>query len=301
MESPLALFSHELAGLVAKVSPSVVAVDGRRRTHSSGVHWRDGLVITAEHTLRRDEEIFVSMPGATIPAALVGRDPGSDIALLKVEGLSVPPIDLSVTAESHVGDVVLVVGRSPNSGPNASMGIISAISGPWRTWRGGELDQYVRLDASVFPGSSGGAVIDFRGQFLGIATSALSRVAGLALPVSNIRSVVDVLVEKGSIPRGYIGVALQPVPVPDSFRDKLSIKNGNGIMVLSVADGGPADKGGILIGDIMFEIEGKTVESPEELQSMLGWKNVGKSVLTKVIRGGVIKELVLAVEERKRR
>ncbi len=302
MELSIASLSNELASLVEKTSPSVVAIDGRRRMHSSGIHWRPGLVVIAEHALRRDEDISVKgADGNEAGAVVLGRDPTTDLALLKVEGLRVPTIDDKTAEDARVGDVVLVIGRSPNSGPNASMGIISAVSGAWRTWRGGELDKYSRLDASVFPGSSGGAVIDHRGQFIGLATSALSRVAGLAIPVSTVRSVCRLLEEKGAIPRGFIGVGLQTVPIPESFQKTLSLENAAGIMVLNVEPGGPADKGGILIGDILFEIEKQRVESVEDVQAALEFKNIGKRVHIKLIRGGAAREQEVVIGERNQR
>jgi S1-C subfamily serine protease len=156
METSLVALSNELAALAERAAPSVVAVHGRKRTHSSGVHWRQDIIVTAEHSLRRDEDITVSLAGGTTAeAALLGRDPGTDLALLKVEGLAFPPAGIAAGASPRVGDLALVIGRSPNSGPNASMGIISAVSGPWRTWRGGNLDSYIRLGAIVFAGSSG--------------------------------------------------------------------------------------------------------------------------------------------------
>lgn len=302
MDSPLVALSNELASLAEKVAPSVVAIHGRRHTPSSGVLWQKDLIVTAEHTLRRDEDITITLSkDNAAKAKLVGRDPGTDLALLSVEGLSAPPVQPGDASKLRVGDVALVIGRSPNSGPNASMGIISAVSGPWRTWRGGELDQYIRLDANVFSGSSGGAVVDNRGNVIGIATSALSRVAGLAIPASTVNRVAEWLLTKGSVPRGYIGVGLQPVPVPESFQKNLSIKNSAGLMVLSVEPNGPADKSGILIGDILLDIEGKSTDDIDNLQSLLVGEKVGKPVKAKIIRGGAVKEISITVGERSRR
>jgi S1-C subfamily serine protease len=302
MESQLVTLSNELASLAEKVAPSVVAIHGRRHTPSSGVHWRKDLIVTAEHTLRRDEDITVTLAqGESAKAHLVGRDAGTDIALLKVDGLNAQSADAGTAPQLRVGDIALVVGRSPNSGPNASMGIISAVSGPWRTWRGGELDQYIRLDANIFSGSSGGAVVDFRGAVVGIATSALSRVAGLAIPSSTVNRVVDWLLKKGSVPHGYIGVGLQPVPVPESFQKNLSLKNEGGLMVLSVEPDGPADKSGILVGDILLDIGDRTIDDIEDLQSFLTGEKVGKATRVKIIRGGELKEVSVTVGERSRK
>jgi S1-C subfamily serine protease len=200
--------------------------------------------------------------------------------------------------QSRVGDVALVVGRSPNSGPNVSMGIISALSGPWRTWRGGQLDQYLRLDATVFPGSSGGAVIDYRGRVLGIATSALSRIAGLAIPASTVNRVVDFLLERGSVPHGYLGVSLQPVRLPESLLAQTPARRPVALIVYGVEPAGPAEKAGILIGDILLEIDSVGTGSIEDLQAALNWDRIGKSLPVKIIRGGKLKELAVVVGQR---
>ncbi|HTO94604.1 MAG TPA: S1C family serine protease [Bacteroidota bacterium] len=301
MESPLAAFAREISALAGRTAPAVVAIRGRRHAHSSGVHWRKDLVVTAEHTLRRDEDITVSAGSGTEgTATLVGRDPGTDIALLKLEGLGVPTAQTGPHALPAVGDIALVIGRSPNSGTNAAMGMIGAVSGPWRTWRGGELDAYIRLDATVFAGSSGGAVVDQTGSVTGIATSALSRVAGLAIPASTVNRVVDQLLAKGSVPRPYLGVGLHAVPMPEQFRTKFGVERSHGIMILEVEPQGPADRGGILSGDIVLEIRGQKVGAVEDVQSALGWETVGKPVQVKLIRGGELKEITITVGERSR-
>jgi len=298
MESPLVTFSNELAALAARVSPAVVSVHGRRHTPSSGVLWRKEIIVTAEHSLRRDDEIPVTLgDGKQATASLIGRDRGTDIAALRLEGLTQPPAEFGAE-EPRPGEITLVIGRSPNSGPNVSMGIISAVSGPWRTWRGGELDRYIRLDATVFPGSSGGAVVDHRGKVIGIATSALSRIAGLAIPAKSVNRVVDLLLNKGSVPQAYLGVALQPVPMPESFQKKFALTGDRGIMVLNIESGGPADKGGILVGDIVLDIEGKAVRTIEDLQSVLSSERIGKATGIRVIRGGELKDLTPVVGER---
>lgn len=170
MASLLLDFSNEIATIVDRVSPSVVAVIGSRRTPSSGVHWRKELIVTVEHALKQDEDItLATSTGEAVQATIVGRDPGTDIALLKADKLTIPEVDAGDSPQPRMGDLSLVVGRSPHGGPNATVGIVSAVSGPWRTWRGGQLDLYVRLSAEVVSGSSGGAVVNHRGQLIGIA------------------------------------------------------------------------------------------------------------------------------------
>ncbi len=299
METQLALLSKELSDLAAAVGPSVVAVEGQRRAYSSGVHWRKNLVVTAEHTIRRDEELRVILSDQKeMQAKIVGRDPGTDIALLQVDQLDIPIAKAQKSKDIRVGEIVLVLGRSPNSGMNASAGIISAVSGSWRTWRGGHLDSYVRLDATVFSGSSGGAVVDHEGKIVGIATAALSRVAGLAIPSSTIEKVIDTLLKHGAVPRGYIGVGLQQVALPESFKKSFSLDAGQGLMVFSVEPSGAEEKGGILVGDILLKVDGQSIANVEDLQSTLAQETIGKRLDVQFIRGGELKRLMIQVGER---
>jgi serine protease Do len=191
-----------------------------------------------------------------------------------------------------------VVGRSPLSGANASCGIVSAVSGPWKTWRGGELDSYIRLDARLFPQSSGGAVVNMRGEIIGIATSALSRIAGLAIPAATVKRVAEQLLERGFVPRGYLGIGVQSVALPEELRTRLAIPNQAGLMVLTVESGSPADKAGLLIGDIVIRLGDVLAERIDELQTYSGSGLIGKSVQIHFIRGGALKESTLTVGER---
>src|SRR6266567_818037 len=256
MATQLAALSNEIAAAVAKAAPQVVAVHARPRFSSSGVFWRPGVIVTAEHTIRREEEITVTLPdGTNVPATLAGTDPGTDIAVLRIEAATQTP---GVTTGAPApGTLALTVGRSEDSGPNATLGIISASSGEWRTWRGGRLDHYLRLDLTLYPGSDGGAVIDTAGQVIGIATSALSRIAGLAIPSVTVDRVVDEILARGRVARGYLGVGLQPVELPDHRR---------GLIVLSLEPDGPAAKAGVLIGDILVSLGGSAVDDTDDIQ-----------------------------------
>ncbi len=231
-----------------------------------------------EHTLKHEEDITIGLPdGNVVPATLVGRDPGTDIAVLKASGLTNPVATFGDGAVKP-GALTLIIGRSKDSGVNATMGVISAVSGPWRTWRGGMMDQYIRLDATLYPGTSGGAMIDTQGRTLGIATSGLSRLAGLSVPLSTVNRVVDELLTKGHISRGYLGVGLQPLAAPA------------GLIVLSVEPGGPAERGGVLVGDIVVAVDGKPVKDTDDVQSVLEPDYVGKAVKASLVRGGVAAE-----------
>ncbi len=299
MQSSLVSLSNELATLVEEFEPYVVAVHARAHYPSSGVHWRPGIVVTADHTLGQEEDIQVTLPGGNrVDATLVGRDPGTDIAVLKVEKLGSSAAPTEAGEPATVGELALVVGRSPGSGPNASLGIISAVSGPWRTWRGGRLDQYIRLDATLFPNSSGGAVVDCRGRLLGIATSGLSRIAGLAIPASSINRILNALLEKGYVPHGYLGIGVQPVAIPGALATSLSLTAKTGVMVVKVEPGGPADQAGVLLGDILVELGNTQLEQIEDLQSFSDSGVIGKPAKAQLIRAGALREISITVGER---
>lgn len=299
MQNSMASLSSELAKLVEEFQPFVVAVHARSHYLSSGVHWRPGIVVTAEHTVRRDEDIQVTLhDGRRVDAKLAGRDAGTDIAALKVEGLSEAAAPASGAEAVKAGELALVLGRSPDSGPNASLGVISAVSGPWRTWRGGQLDHYIRLDSTLFPNSSGGAVVDCRGRLLGIATTGLSRIAGLAIPLSTVNRVVDALVSKGHVPRGYLGIGAQPVGIPEDLRAKLTLRGESGAMIVKVESGGPAEHAGLLLGDILVVMGDATVEGIEDLQAFSDSGVIGKTVKARVVRAGALREVEITIGER---
>jgi len=301
MDNALIALSNELAAAVERAGRSVVTVHARPRLASSGVHWRQGVIVTADHTIKHDEEITIGAPdGASIPATLVGRDPGTDLAVIKAANLQNPVVDFSDTPV-QTGNLIMNIGRAPDSGVNATMGVISAVSGSWRTWRGGRMDQYIRLDVTLYPGSSGGVVVNTQGEALGIATSGLSRLAGLAVPISTVNRVVDELLAKGHISRGYLGIGLQPVALPAELSKKLKLANSGGVIVLSVESGGPAEKGGLLIGDILVGLDGKPVADTDDVQAVLEPGFVGKPVSAKLVRGGAIAEASIIVGERPRK
>jgi S1-C subfamily serine protease len=299
MENTLVSLSTELTEIVQKLKPCIVSVRARRHYPSSGFRWSPEIVVTADHTVQRDEDISVTLDdGETAVATLVGRDPGTDIAVLKLAASgafeSVPKRVETV----KVGELILVMGRSPDSGVNASLGILSAVSGPWRTWRGGNLDGYLRLDARLFPQSSGGVVVNVRGEIIGIASSALSRIAGLAIPFSTAKRVTEKVIERGFVPRAYLGLGLQPVPLSEDIQKKFSSSNKSGLIILTVEPGSPAANAGLLIGDVVIGIADLPVEQTDDVQTYLDSAIVGTSVTLKFIRAGSLQQSVLAVGER---
>jgi S1-C subfamily serine protease len=295
--SSLVAFSNEIAALVETTAVSVVAVYGRPRFNSSGVHWSPEVVITAEHTLRHDDGIMVTNgPGDRLPAEVVGRDPGTDLAVLRVKGLSAPVISRSEAAPYRPGGLVIAIGRNKDSA-NAALGAIGSLAGPSQTWRGGKLDQVIRLDIELHPVASGGAVVDAGGKLIGIATPVLSRAAVFAVPNATVERVTQALLVHGRLPQGYLGAGLQPIRLPEHLTKGLGLSLTGGLMTVSVDQDAPAGKAGLLIGDVVLELNGQFVDRPEAVRLLLA-DAVGKTIPAQVLRGGALITLNIAVTER---
>lgn len=296
-------FSNSLADAVERASGAVVAVNARQRIPSSGVVWREGVIVTAAHSVKREEEISVTLPdGRGVAATVAGRDSGTDLAVLKVEGVELPAAETVDASSLKVGHLVFALGRAgERGGLCASLGVISALSGPWRTWRGGEIDRFVRLDLALYPGFSGGPLVNIEGQILGINTSGLSRSAGIAIPASTVGRVADELLKKGHIARGYLGLGMHPVGLPDTLRNRLNLPVKSGVIILSVEAGGPAERAGLVIGDVLVAFDGQNISDTDDVQAALGPERVGKEVKARIIRGGASVEVNVTVGERPRK
>jgi S1-C subfamily serine protease len=236
--------------------------------------------------------------GRTIPAVLAGRDASTDLAVFKIEGAGVDVAEIGNAATLKVGHMVLAIGRLGERGPSASLGVISALGGAWRTWRGGLIDQLIRPDLTLYPGFSGGPLVYAQGRVAGINTSGLSRRVGLTIPASTVDRVTNALLEKGRIARGYLGLGMQPVRLPGAIRSALKLPTEGGVIVLTVEPNGPADKAGIMIGDILVAFDGTPIRDTDDVQAVLGPERVGQTVRTSVIRGGALTELTITVGER---
>src|SRR5262245_1721543 len=292
--NPLLAFSTELAAAVERAGRSVVAVNARPRLPSTGVHWRPGIIVTAHHAVRAEQDITITLAGGrTVPATLAGRDPGTDIAALRVDAADLPVADLATTA-LQVGHVVIALGH----GPRASWGIVSALGGRWRTWRGGEVDQFVRLDVTLYPGFSGGPLVDVEGRVLGIATSGLDRRLELALPAATVSRVADELLDKGRVSRGFLGVGLQPVRLPESARSALSVPAEIGLIVVGLEPDGPAAKAGLLLGDIVVALDGRVMMSPDDVQAEVGAQRAGTVLRITLLRAGAPMDVSVTLGER---
>jgi S1-C subfamily serine protease len=301
---PLATLSAELAGCIERVAAAVVAVHAREPLPSSGVHWRPGLIVTAAHSVRREEAIRVTLPdGRVLAAELAGRDAGTDLALLKVESTDLAVAEAADGAALRVGHLVLAVARVDERGPRASLGIAGLVAGPWRTRRGGRLDQWIGLDLALYPGFSGAAVADAGGRVIGIATSAHTRTAGVAIPAATVNRVTDELLAKGFVGRAYLGLGLHPVALPEPLAQRLNLPQldecgRQGLIALSVEPEGPADRAGVLIGDILIAFDGAPVQDTDELQALLGPDSIGRDAKLGIVRGGAWLQLAVRIGER---
>ena len=290
--------SNDLAGAVERAGQSVIAIHARRRIPASGVHWRPGVIVAAHHTIQREEDITISLAdGSTLPATLAGRDPTTDLAVLKVDEAKVPVASLADESGIRVGALVLALGR-PGNAVTASLGVISTVGGEWRTWHGGTIDQFVRLDVSIYDGFSGGPLVDASGRVLGVNTSGLSRGAALAIPVSTVNRVVDQLLKSGRVARGYLGLGMQAVGLPAALIERLSLPNDVGLMIVSAEPGGPGDRAGVLIGDVLIAVGDRPVGDPAEVLGLLGGDQIGKTLSTRIIRAGEPKDVSITIGER---
>ena len=299
MSKELIELSNALAQATDRAASSVVAVHTERRGSSSGIVWRSGVIVTSEHALRRDEEIQVTLPnGRVVSASLAGRDPSTDIAVLKCAEASNAAPEFSDAAALKPGSLTLVVGRTRVSGPVAALGVVSLVAPDRRTWTGASIVPYIRLDVGLQPTAVGGAVIDAHGRTVGLATPRFARFGAIAVPASSINKITDILLQKGRIPRGYLGVGLQPVRLPDALRDKLKWNEKTAAIVMDVHPGGSADKAGIVIGDILISMAGQPVTGLEDVQSHLAGEAIGKTLPLKFVRGGAIQAGSIVVAER---
>ena len=297
MSNPLTDFSNGLTSAVEKAGASTILVDARKRYPASGIAYAEDLILTADHVVTREDDIKAGLPdGKTLTATLAGRDPGSDLALLKLAEKVLSPAKTS--DDVKVGQLVLALGRPNNAGMQASWGIVTAISGPARTSRGGLLDEYLQTETTPYPGFSGGPLVNTEGEVLGLNTSGLTRGSSLTIPIKVAWRIADALAKHGTVKRGYLGVRTQPVEIAEAARKALKREQGQGLLVLWLEEAGPAEKGGLLVGDILVAISGQPVGDPDDLFAALNSDTVGKSIAVEVLRGGRPETVQVTVAER---
>lgn len=293
MANELQAYSDQMAAAVEKAGRSIVSVDARNHVPGSGIVWSaDGEILTADHIVQRDENITITLPdGSTQTATVVGRDPGSDLALLKVPSTGLTPAEWNDKA--RVGNLALAVGRPGDL--QASLGIVSAVGGPVHGRRR-QIEAYIQTDVIMYPGFSGGPLVDASGRVLGLNSSALGRDASVALPFSAVKPVVEALKTHGHVQRGFLGVHTQPVRLAAKLADTL--KQEMGLMVIGTEADGPAAAGGVLQGDVLVGLGETTISDIDDLQAALGPGTVGKTLKAKIVRGGELKDLNLTIGER---
>jgi S1-C subfamily serine protease len=294
MNEILNQLSQAMADLVEQAGRSVVRVEARQRMPATGVVYSaDGVIITSHHGVELEEGIKVGLAdGRSVAARLVGRDPNTDLAVLRAEATGLTPAAWIDAADLRVGNLALALGR-PGKSVQATLGVVSALGGAWRTGVGGEIDRYLQTDVVMYPGFSGGPLVEASGKFAGINSSALARGVSVTIPAATVRRVVDTLLAHGSVPRGYLGIGIQPVRLAEPLQKAAGQETG--LMVMSVEAGGPAERASITQGDVLISLDNEPMRHLDELQAALRSERVGKSVSVQIARSGSLHTLQVTV------
>ena len=296
MSDILKSVSEAMAGLAESAGQSVVRVEGRNRLPASGVIYADGVIVTSHHVVERDDNLRVGLPnGDTVEAELAGRDPGTDLAVLRVAATGITPAAWVDAGDLRVGNLILALGR-PGQSVQATLGIVSALGGAWRTGGGGEIDRYLQTDVVMYPGFSGGPLAAADGRLGGINSSALARGVSVTIPAATVARVVDTILAHGRMPRGYLGVGIQPVRLDAALQEQLGQQTG--LMLMSVEAGGPAAEGGLLQGDVVVALDGNAVRQLDDLQALLTGDRVGRRVAVRFVRAGAVQEAAVTVGQK---
>ncbi len=293
--------SERISELAAEAGKAIVAVEAGQRVSASGVHWKPGVVVTAAHLVRRAEAVDVLLPGGeTIRGQVTGRDGTTDLAAIRIgaaNGLSTLPFGSS----ARPGELVLAVGRSRRGEPAVAAGVMARVGGPWRTWRGGQIERLLRPDVQLYPGQSGSALINGQGQLLGINSAVLARASAITLPVETVERVVNELLERGHISHPYLGLAMQEVPLPEDWQTAAGPGQKLGLLVMHVAPESPAKQAGILLGDLIVSAEGEPVQGYRGLHRLLAQKRTGEALKLRLLRAGSAVDVSVTLGDRPQR
>lgn len=295
-------FSEAMLKLVTLASPTVVAVKAGAYRTVSGVIFDSEHIAVPEHVLKGRETIpFVAHSGEQTVARVLGRDPGVDLAILHCEGLKAKSLEPADATLLKAGALATVVGMTQDVGASVSLGILAAVGPRRRTWRGGTLDQFIRLDVNLYPSQSGAAVVSADGRLIGMATPALSRHSTITLPVTTIQRVIAELHKEGRIRTGYLGVGVQSVTIPLHLREKIPGGPETGLILLSVVSGAAAEQAGLQVGDILIGLNGQTLEDVDQLQAQLRGEHIGTPSELLILRGGEPRKLSVVIQEAERK
>jgi S1-C subfamily serine protease len=286
--------SGNIADLVGRIGASVVRVDARPGRPASGIIWGDNLVLTADHVLEHDDSIQVTGSGASVKASIAGRDPGTDLALLRTEGLQGMPAPRARSSEIRAGQLVIAVGQPGDL--QVTFGIVSGLSGSFRSWRGGQVENLIQTTAELLPGFSGGPLVDADGRVIGINSWNFGRGVSRAVPAETAERVVESLRVHGRIRRAYLGLGAQPVTLSQALGSQLGQESG--LLVVTVEPGGPAQKAGLMQGDTIVTVDGDPVADLDQLFGKLGRLEVGSAHRLGVVRAGERKDVSITVGER---
>lgn len=295
MTEILSTFSNELADAVALAAPAVVQVQGRRRP-ASGIVYADNIILTMARVLGREDGLHIRRhDGQTLDAEVAGWDPTTGLAVLRANGLDVKPLALAASP-ARVGHIALALARSWSNAITASAGIVSVIGGPLATGRRRAIDHVLRTTAPMHDGFAGGAFVDPSGALVGVTTAAAIRGLGVVIPASIARQTATAILEHGGLKRGYLGISGQTAKLTAGQRE--AIGRDEALLVVGVPSGSPAAAAGVLVGDVLFELDGQAVGSPEHLLDLLTGDRVGRQASLRVLRGGVVASVGVTIGER---
>ena len=302
MENLWQQLSSEISEKIARAGGSVVAVDGRSGHTSSGLVWRPDHVLTASHTVRADDACrVITTGGKSVVARIVGRAHASDIALLKLdEPVGNTAIDFGDSSTLAVGTLVAAVARTRRGNVVASFGILGGLMGEWRSGRA-RIDQFIRADLTLYPGFSGGALINGSGKILGMMTAGLMPRRAMAIPGSTLNRIAEELLARGHAASPYVGLVMQPVSIPENLQKSSGVSASGGLLVMHVEPSGPAEAAGVLLGDILVSLDGELFEAVEDMQDVLFRRGIHQDVPAVLIRAGNKIELTLKIGERRLR
>jgi len=285
--------SHELAQIVAGLAPSLVRVDARGGRPATGIIWADNLVLTADHVIEADDNILVTGAPTTVKASVVGRDRGTDLALLRTVGLRGAPAPRGRSADVRTGHLVLALAGTIGE-QQVTMGIVSGTSSEFRSWRGGQLNALIQTTAELLPGFSGGPLVDAQGRVIGINSWNFGRGVSRALPVEVAERVAESLRAHGRIRRAYLGVGVQPIRLTET----LGLGQESGLLVVTVETGGPADKAGLLQGDTLVTVDDDPLFGRlDALFAVLRALDADSTHTFGVVRAGEVKEVMVTLGE----
>jgi len=288
-------FSTQIADIVARIAPSVVQVEGHGRP-ATGLVYADDVVVTTARAVGRDEHPRVRRAdGETVDAQIAGWDPATRLVVLKADGLTLPALPAGETP--RVGEIAVALARSWSNAITATIGLVSVIGGPLPTGRRREIEQVIRTSAPMHEGFAGGALLGADGRLLGVTTAASIRGLGVVIPAGIAWNTAADLLRRGTLKRGYLGIAAQAVSVSD--RQTGAAGADRALLVVAVKPGTPADEAGLLVGDLLLSLDGHPLSSPDELFDLLVGERVGKSVAVTLLRGAALTDIPVAVAERR--